>query len=270
MQLVILPHALRMVIPGLVNPAIGFLLATSLFAVIGIIDNLNAAKAAASDPNWLGFYKKAFSTVAPISFAINYGGSRYSLWLENRLGRAGQHCVQRAAISYPVAGASTPDLLAWASSVASFGQFHRPLGMARRVSGLAACSKRSEQQTALIAASKQSVQGTKITMIKIQEPRRFLGWIESQIGATCDQSLEALADFKPRQMHTHADPRADVEGQMIGQTRSSQIDHMRTSIVIGIPICRRVNEANRIILLDCRVTERHVAIGNPIAKLNRP
>ncbi|WP_371818109.1 hypothetical protein [Bradyrhizobium sp. CCBAU 53421] len=91
MQHVILPHALRMVIPGLVNPAIDFLLATSLFALIRIIDILNAANAAASDPNRLGFYKKAFSTLAPISFAIGYGHSRYSLWLENRLSRAGQH-----------------------------------------------------------------------------------------------------------------------------------------------------------------------------------
>ncbi|MCP1845546.1 general L-amino acid transport system permease protein [Bradyrhizobium sp. USDA 4538] len=87
MRLVILPQALRMVIPGLVNQAIGFLLATSLLAVIGIVDILNAAKAAAADPNWLGFYKEAFLLVAVIYFVIGYGGSRYSLWLEQRLGR---------------------------------------------------------------------------------------------------------------------------------------------------------------------------------------
>jgi len=91
MQLVILPQALRMVIPGLVNQAIGFLLATSLLAVIGIVDILNASKAAATDPNWLGFYKEAFLVVAVIYFVMGYGGSRYSLWLERRLGRAGQH-----------------------------------------------------------------------------------------------------------------------------------------------------------------------------------
>ncbi|TWB93041.1 amino acid ABC transporter membrane protein 2 (PAAT family) [Bradyrhizobium macuxiense] len=91
MRLIILPQALRMVIPGLVNQAIGFLLATSLLAVIGIVDILNAAKAAATDPNWLGFYKEAFLVVAAIYFAIGYGGSRYSLWLERRLGRCGPH-----------------------------------------------------------------------------------------------------------------------------------------------------------------------------------
>ncbi|MFQ3455824.1 amino acid ABC transporter permease [Bradyrhizobium sp. UFLA01-814] len=91
MRLVILPQALRMVIPGLVNQAIGFLHATSLLAVIGIVDILSAAKAAATDPNWLGFYKEAFLVAAVLYFAIGYSGSRYSLWLEQRLGRSGPH-----------------------------------------------------------------------------------------------------------------------------------------------------------------------------------
>jgi len=85
MRLIILPQALRMVIPGLVTQAIGFLLATSLLAVIGIVDILTAAKAAAADPNWLGFYKEAFFIVAVLYFVIGYGGSRYSHWLERRL-----------------------------------------------------------------------------------------------------------------------------------------------------------------------------------------
>lgn len=86
MQLVVLPQALRVVIPGLVNLAIGFLLATSLLAVIGIFDLLNAAKASATDPNWLGFYDEAYLTVALVYFVFGYGGSHYSLWLERRLG----------------------------------------------------------------------------------------------------------------------------------------------------------------------------------------
>lgn len=86
MQLVVLPQALRVVIPGLVNLAIGFLLATSLLAVIGIFDLLNAAKASATDPDWLGFYDEAYLVVAVIYFVFGYGGSRYSLWLEKRLG----------------------------------------------------------------------------------------------------------------------------------------------------------------------------------------
>jgi general L-amino acid transport system permease protein len=84
MQLVILPQALRIVIPGMVSLAIGFLLATSLLAVIGIFDLLNAARAATTDPQWLGFYNEAYLVVALIYFIACFGASRYSLWLERR------------------------------------------------------------------------------------------------------------------------------------------------------------------------------------------
>ncbi|RVL88351.1 amino acid ABC transporter permease [Sinorhizobium meliloti] len=83
-QLIILPQALRIVIPGMVNLAIGFLLATSLLAVIGIFDLLNAARASAADPNWLGFYNEAYLVVAAVYFVICFGASRYSRWLEGR------------------------------------------------------------------------------------------------------------------------------------------------------------------------------------------
>ncbi|HEY0212484.1 MAG TPA: amino acid ABC transporter permease, partial [Paenirhodobacter sp.] len=84
-HVIVLPQALRRVIPGLVNLAIGFFLATSLLAVIGVFDLLNAAKAATTDPNWLGFYDEAYLFAATIYFAICFAGSRYSLWLERRL-----------------------------------------------------------------------------------------------------------------------------------------------------------------------------------------
>lgn len=85
--LVVLPQALNKVIPGLVNLAIGFLLATSLLAVIGVLDLLNAAKAATTDPAWTGFYDEAYVFAALIYFVLCFGGSRYSLWLERRLKR---------------------------------------------------------------------------------------------------------------------------------------------------------------------------------------
>ncbi len=84
-RLVILPQALRIVIPSMVNLAIGFLLATSLLAVIGIFDLLNAARASAADPQWLGFYNEAYLVVAVVYFVICFGASRYSRWLENKL-----------------------------------------------------------------------------------------------------------------------------------------------------------------------------------------
>ncbi|OLP61987.1 amino acid ABC transporter permease [Xaviernesmea oryzae] len=85
MQLVILPQALRAVIPAILNLSIGLILNTSLLAVIGISDLLNTAKTAATDPNWLGFYTESFVFVAILYFAISYSASRYTLWLERRL-----------------------------------------------------------------------------------------------------------------------------------------------------------------------------------------
>ncbi|WP_245435328.1 amino acid ABC transporter permease [Microvirga calopogonii] len=84
-RLVILPQALRSVVPALVTLAIGIFQATSLVAVVGIFDLLNAAKASATDPNWLGFYDEAFVFVALIYFALCFSASRYSLWLERAL-----------------------------------------------------------------------------------------------------------------------------------------------------------------------------------------
>lgn len=84
--LIILPQALRVVIPAIVNLSVGILLNTSLLAVIGIYDLLNTAKASAADPSWLGYYTEAYLLVAAIYLGISYGLSRYSLWLEKRLG----------------------------------------------------------------------------------------------------------------------------------------------------------------------------------------
>jgi general L-amino acid transport system permease protein len=85
--LIVLPQALRKVIPGIVNLAIGFLLATSLLAVIGVFDLLNAAKASAADTAWLGFYDEAYIFAALVYFVLCFAGSRYSLWLERLLAR---------------------------------------------------------------------------------------------------------------------------------------------------------------------------------------
>jgi len=91
MRLVVLPQALRLVIPGMVNLAIGFLLATSLLAVIGIFDLLNAARASATDTQWLGYYDEAYLFAALIYFLLCFGGSRYSLWLEKYMRRSQRH-----------------------------------------------------------------------------------------------------------------------------------------------------------------------------------
>ncbi|MGH2340643.1 amino acid ABC transporter permease [Segnochrobactraceae bacterium EtOH-i3] len=82
---VVLPQALRAVIPSFVNLGTGLFQETTLVVVIGMFDFLNAARVAATDPAWLGFYDEAFAFAAAVYFVVCLAASRYSLWLEARL-----------------------------------------------------------------------------------------------------------------------------------------------------------------------------------------
>lgn len=85
MRLVILPQALKTVIPAFVNLGIGLFLDTTLVIVIGLFDFLNTARVAATDVNWNGFYNEAYTFAALVYFSLSYAASRYSLWLERKL-----------------------------------------------------------------------------------------------------------------------------------------------------------------------------------------
>jgi general L-amino acid transport system permease protein len=87
MRLVVLPEALRIVIPSFVSIAVGFFQDTSLIVIIGLFDLLNTARLAAQDPDWLGFYTEAYVFVGLIYFAASAAMSRYGLWVERRLNR---------------------------------------------------------------------------------------------------------------------------------------------------------------------------------------
>ena len=85
---IILPQALRLVIPPLVNTFIGFFKDTSLVVIIGIFDLLLSGKTALSDPTWNGAAAEMYSFVAAIYFAFCYAMSSYSRNLEAKLGRS--------------------------------------------------------------------------------------------------------------------------------------------------------------------------------------
>jgi len=89
--LIILPQALRLVIPPLVNTFIGFFKDTSLVLIIGIFDLLTAAKTAIVEPAWQAFGLEVFVVVALIYFLFCFAMSRYSQRLEAELNRATQH-----------------------------------------------------------------------------------------------------------------------------------------------------------------------------------
>lgn len=88
MRLIVLPEALRIVIPSFISIAVGFFQDTSLIVIIGLFDLLNTARLAAQDPSWLGFYTEAFVFVGAIYFCASAALSRYGLWLERRMGAA--------------------------------------------------------------------------------------------------------------------------------------------------------------------------------------
>jgi general L-amino acid transport system permease protein len=89
--LIVLPQALRLVIPPLVNTFIGFFKDTSLVLIIGIFDLLTAGKTAIIEPAWQGFSLEVYIVVGLIYFAFCFAMSRYSQRLEVELNRSTRH-----------------------------------------------------------------------------------------------------------------------------------------------------------------------------------
>jgi general L-amino acid transport system permease protein len=85
--LIVLPQALRHVIPGLVNSFIALFKDTSLVSIVALFDLLGSLRASFSDPNWATpttlFTGFAFTGI--IYFVFCFGMSRYSLFVERRL-----------------------------------------------------------------------------------------------------------------------------------------------------------------------------------------
>jgi general L-amino acid transport system permease protein len=88
-RLVILPQALRVVVPSFVSIAVGFFQDTSLVVIIALFDLLNTARYAAQDPQWLGFHTEAYVFVGAIYFVGSTLMSQYGLWIERYLRRDG-------------------------------------------------------------------------------------------------------------------------------------------------------------------------------------
>lgn len=87
MGFIILPQALRAVIPPFVNTTISVFKDTSLVVIIGLYDLMNAAKVAIVDPVWRGSSIEAYVFVAIIYFMFCFSMSRYSQALERHLAR---------------------------------------------------------------------------------------------------------------------------------------------------------------------------------------
>jgi general L-amino acid transport system permease protein len=89
-RLIVLPQALSLVIPPLVNNFIGAFKNTSLVIIIGLFDLLGTANAALADPNWQGFAPEAYIFTAAIYFCFCFFMSRYSQMLEREFSQGRQ------------------------------------------------------------------------------------------------------------------------------------------------------------------------------------
>ncbi|MBW2339016.1 MAG: amino acid ABC transporter permease [Deltaproteobacteria bacterium] len=85
MRLVILPQALKIVIPPTVSILISAFKDTSLVVIIALYDLLKTTQSVLSDPDWMGFSREAYIFVAILYFLGCFSMSNYSRKLEREL-----------------------------------------------------------------------------------------------------------------------------------------------------------------------------------------
>ncbi len=90
MGLIILPQALRVTLPNIVNTFIGLFKDTTLVFVVGIFDFLRTIEAARADPKWAApnIAISGYALAAVFYFVCCYGMSRYARGVEKRLTRS--------------------------------------------------------------------------------------------------------------------------------------------------------------------------------------
>ena len=87
MGLIVLPQALKLVIPGIVNSIVGLAKDTSLVLIIGLFDLLGIVQLNLADPKWFSpsTAMTGYVFVGALFWVMCFGISRYSQWIERRL-----------------------------------------------------------------------------------------------------------------------------------------------------------------------------------------
>jgi len=85
MRLIILPQALKISIPGIVNTFIGLFKDTTLVVFIGLLDPVGLSNSIRATAEWNGIYWELFIFIGLLFFIFCYFMSRYSQYLERRL-----------------------------------------------------------------------------------------------------------------------------------------------------------------------------------------
>ena len=84
-RLIVLPQALKISIPGIVNTFIGLFKDTTLVLIIGMLDPLGIGRSSLADAVWAGLAREVYFFIAVFFFLCCFGMSRYSLYLERKL-----------------------------------------------------------------------------------------------------------------------------------------------------------------------------------------
>jgi len=83
--LIVMPQALKLVIPGIVNTFIGLFKDTTLVLIIGLFDLLGTIQLVGTNPDWLGFSIEGYVFAAFVYWCFCFSMSRYSQHLEKKL-----------------------------------------------------------------------------------------------------------------------------------------------------------------------------------------
>lgn len=84
-RLIIMPQALKISIPGIVNTFIGLFKDTTLVSIIGLFDTIGLSTAIRASTDWNGVYWEIFVFIGLMFFVCCFSMSRYSMYLERRL-----------------------------------------------------------------------------------------------------------------------------------------------------------------------------------------
>jgi len=84
-RLIIMPQALKVSIPGIVNSFIGLFKDTTLVSVIGLLDPVGLLNPIRATPQWNGVLWELYLFVAVFFWIFCFSMSRYSMYLEKKL-----------------------------------------------------------------------------------------------------------------------------------------------------------------------------------------
>ena len=84
-RLIIMPQALKISIPGIVNTFIGLFKDTTLVSIISLRDPVGLASTIRADQKWNGIYWELYVAIGLMFFIFCWGMSQYSQYLERKL-----------------------------------------------------------------------------------------------------------------------------------------------------------------------------------------